>query len=356
MAFIIIFLLIVSGADGGNCVGGSCRPKRKQLPAIPAEEMDLLLHLNHRSVQIETPTERSPTPTVRVSLVAQQDEFELRPFSRDTQGATAIPISSSVALEIDTSEPAEIPLPPIGLVQEFITGDVKIRMINDSRLVKYSNIRARNSGEGLGEIQIESDCRDTHVLNRLAHLASILSPLGISNSVLLQFGDTPVGYDPFLDCERTRRAIVWRVTPGLISITEVRRSFPDRIVPIRRAFEIAKMILDMVWRMLNLGVVHGNLTPASVFIQGNKAMVTDLKKASMKPVGSDMRDVRSVFQILVDMNPHLYRQFDNQGMQAQRYEYLKLLNQLRTILMVSDNFDTIHASATNTIVSLVSMF
>lgn len=344
--FIILYLTIVDITNGGNCAGGICRSKKPRVPAISEEESDLLLFLsdgfvlNRTSQTTHKPTDNYFIRTQSTSSSAGGSSAEAATVGEEKFSLSAGEVHSAFAL------------PPIGVYNEFISPRVIIHMMNDTRFINYS---LSSGGEGIGLLSIVSDCREDHLVNKLLQSANVLSHSGISEPPLLSFGDTCTGFDPLFECERSRRAIVWKVLPGFMSLTDFRRNHPDRVVPIRKTFEIGVMILDMVWKMLKVGVVHGSLTPRTVLIGKGRLIISGLEKASFVPVGSDMPDMRSVFQIIVDMNPRLYRIYDHLGVEARRFEYIKLLNELRTILMDPGDLEGVYSEAMRIMGLLVSI-
>jgi len=360
VTFILIVFLVVDITNAGNCASGHCRTKRKPLQGIVDEERDLLEHLDSRSRPHETSLNvpgisAGDYPPISTHIPHNQESPTVSPVgAAPVLGDLNLTECGTDVVETESAELTDSNIPAFGVVSDIVADNFRIHFLGDSGKVKITD---RSSGNCvLGQTVLIADCRRDHSVDRISRFADVLSVSGVSNSVLRTFGNTYVDYDTFLDCERSRRAIVWKVLPGFVSISEFRRNYPDRRIPIKKTFEIGKMVLDMVWKMLNVDVVHGHLSPATVYVGDGRTMIMDLSKASFKPFGTDTRDMGTVFQILVDMNPHIFRQFEMRGVGPRRSIFLRLLHELRNNLMGTGDLTSMYTSASSTLDLLMSMF
>jgi hypothetical protein len=365
-------IVICVGLDlssAGNCVGYRCSRNAHRIQGIPEEEVDFLEYLegsrNHSRAQeiVEDQFVFESSLSQEVSVVnldthteVQNSTIEERTIARENPHPVRAERPGVIQCEYLSS--IRTSLPPRGFIFEVMSGDTTIRKIDLLDVVEVS----KKSIDGkiqryLSRVSMLSDCQDNHLVDRLLAISDVLIPLHVSPPYILTVGGTYVDYDHLRGCHRTRRAIVWETLNGFVSITALRRGSPDKLIPPRKAFEITRMILDMINRIHKAGVSHGRLTPLNVWVGNDRTVVMNLQGAGFTR-GNINRDLESVFQILIDMNPGIYTRYTIKPINDKEVEFRRMLEGLRGTLMGlerQDDYISRHTTARGFVDSLLSM-
>lgn len=365
MVSFVIMGLVLKLCSAGNCVGHRCQRNARRIKGVPEEEMEVLELLGNRS-DLTTSADLFVTESRlshEVDIVNPDTQTDAHDPSLKEQHVSRV--ESIHTMQIASSPiPIEMVgligsfLPSHGFMFEFVSDGTTIRKIDTLDVVEISRRLDQGGSEMyIGRINLVSDCRENHSVDKLITVADALIPLRISPSYLLTVGGTYVDYDHLYECHRTRRAIVWELVEGFMSVNALRRSCHDKQVPPHRAFEITRMIIDMIYKMHKAGVSHGNLTPLNVCVGEGRTMIMNLKGAGFTKDGMS-RDMQSAFQILIDMNPGIYTRYAIKPLNNKDAEYHKNLGELRTALMGKWNMDTLvnrYTTARAIVDSLISL-
>jgi hypothetical protein len=354
--------LLLNFSSAGNCVGRRCHRDARRIQGVPEEEINVLEYLG--TITITTTTVE---PLILESTRVQTEHLANPHTSPDGQDPAlteqhlerVVPLNrSNKAPQSELNISVGNSLPSHGFIFEFVSDGTTIRKKDTLDVVEMSRISTLGVSEKYtGRISLLSDCRANHSVDKLITVADALIPLRVSPSYLLTVGRTYVDYDHVYACHRTRRAIVWEPVTDFVSITELRRSSHNKRVPPQRAFEITRMILDMIHSMHKAGISHGNLTPSNVWVGEGRTMIMNLKGAAFSTDGMN-RDMESAFQILIDMNPQIYMRYAIKPLNDKDAVYQKKVGELRSTLMVRGEIDVLvtrYTTATAIVDSIISL-
>ena len=332
---VIVFLLLRESL-AGNCTGRQICSKTRKLKGIPSEERELLELLGS-----------TPTPVLDALDAVKMD-------SNGVDLSISPPAPSTASLDTgssnSTGEHVSIPrpaftIPPYGKVTHFIWNNMKVETtLSSVNHVLISNIDSPGDVKQ-GILEMRTDCLDNHVVDRMAVISSALENAGVSLGHHFHTSGVFVGHDELLNCDRERKAIVWRHYTGM-SLNELRQSSAGRQVGIRTSFRVVLKLAEAIRRMHTTNVCHGSLSPENIMMLtdsnssfGFRLIISDLHKARiLSGMGllnppEVVADIRSIFQILIDIHPPIYDMYNTHDMAIRGGKEIAILKSLISLRM-----------------------
>jgi hypothetical protein len=269
--YLVLFSIGIGLARAGNCAGGMrCRHKRR-IVEIPEEEeywKQLLVTTqipevttDHRPQVVETSIDSEPGESLSLTSGHRPDFVD----------SILPPVFLGPSVEIPATADTVCTLPARGAFEEFTCRGFHLKVLSGFGNSVPVSIILDDAAIQWGRLEVRTDCIDNHDIDKITYLSTRLNAIGLSQKYILTTPGVFVDHDDILGCDRYRKAIVWPQAEGSSLWDMRRRTHKD--IDIKLAFSIGLKITEMIEKLHGIGVAHGSLSPANIFIIGHMHFV-----------------------------------------------------------------------------------